>query len=309
MDMYLLQQAINALSYGSILALLAIGYTMIYGILGLINFAHGEIFMIGAFCAYLLVAFGESSFLVGVLGAIGAAFRKARERMLAVLVGLFIERMVYRPCLKRNKEVLTVFIASFGASLGFRNLMTMIFGDGRRAFPIPEALDQIIATDNGLFINVKDIAIFSVTVVLLVGISLFIKYSRPGIAMRAVAYNANAARLVGINSRRVVTMAFVLGSSLAGISAVCYGVSFGILNPSMGYLAGINGFIAAVLGGIGNVPGAAIAGFIIGLGEVMFVALLPPSWSAIRPTFVWGLLFLILFIKPSGLFRPNIRIE
>ena len=297
--MYLLQQAINALSYGSILALLAIGYTMIYGILGLINFAHGEIFMIGAFCAYLLVAFGESSFLVGVLGAIGGA----------VLVGLFIERMVYRPCLKRNKEVLTVFIASFGASLGFRNLMTMIFGDGRRAFPIPEALDQIIATDNGLFINVKDIAIFSVTVVLLVGISLFIKYSRPGIAMRAVAYNANAARLVGINSRRVVTMAFVLGSSLAGISAVCYGVSFGILNPSMGYLAGINGFIAAVLGGIGNVPGAAIAGFIIGLGEVMFVALLPPSWSAIRPTFVWGLLFLILFIKPSGLFRPNIRIE
>ena len=299
MDMYLLQQAINALSYGSILALLAIGYTMIYGILGLINFAHGEIFMIGAFCAYLLVAFGESSFLVGVLGAIGGA----------VLVGLFIERMVYRPCLKRNKEVLTVFIASFGASLGFRNLMTMIFGDGRRAFPIPEALDQIIATDNGLFINVKDIAIFSVTVVLLIGISLFIKYSRPGIAMRAVAYNANAARLVGINSRRVVTMAFVLGSSLAGISAVCYGVSFGILNPSMGYLAGINGFIAAVLGGIGNVPGAAIAGFIIGLGEVMFVALLPPSWSAIRPTFVWGLLFLILFIKPSGLFRPNIRIE
>ena len=299
MDMYLLQQAINALSYGSILALLAIGYTMIYGILGLINFAHGEIFMIGAFCAYLLVAFGESSFLVGVLGAIGGA----------VLVGLFIERMVYRPCLKRNKEVLTVFIASFGASLGFRNLMTMIFGDGRRAFPIPEALDQIIATDNGLFINVKDIAIFSVTVLLLIGISLFIKYSRPGIAMRAVAYNANAARLVGINSRRVVTMAFVLGSSLAGISAVCYGVSFGILNPSMGYLAGINGFIAAVLGGIGNVPGAAIAGFIIGLGEVMFVALLPPSWSAIRPTFVWGLLFLILFIKPSGLFRPNIRIE
>ena len=299
MDMYLLQQAINALSYGSILALLAIGYTMIYGILGLINFAHGEIFMIGAFCAYLLVAFGESSFLVGVLGAIGGA----------VLVGLFIERMVYRPCLKRNKEVLTVFIASFGASLGFRNLMTMIFGDGRRAFPIPEALDQIIATDNGLFINVKDIAIFSVTVVLLVGISLFIKYSRPGIAMRAVAYNANAARLVGINSRIIVTMAFVLGSALAAVAATCYGVSFGILTPSMGYLMGLNGFIAAVLGGIGNVPGAAVAGYIIGIGEIMFVALLPPSWSAIRPTFVWGLLFVILFLKPSGLFRANIRIE
>ena len=177
------------------------------------------------------------------------------------------------------------------------------------AFPIPEILDQIIVTDSGLFINVKDIAIFSVTVLILLLVSLFIKYSKPGIAMRAVAYNANAARLVGVNSRVIITLAFALGSGLAGLSAVCYGVSFGILNPSMGYLAGINGFIAAVLGGIGNVPGAAMAGYIIGLGEVMFVALLPPSWSAIRPTFVWGLLFIILFIKPSGLFRANIRIE
>ncbi len=299
MDMYLLQQAINALSYGSILALLAIGYTMIYGILGLINFAHGEIFMMGAFCAYLLISFAESPFLLGMLGAVGGA----------VLVGLFLERMVYRPCIRRNKEVLTVFIASFGASLGFRNLMTMIFGDGRRAFPIPEVLDQIIVTDSGLFINIKDIAIFSTTVLILIGITLFIKYTRPGIAMRAVAYNANAARLVGVNSRGIITLAFVIGSGLAGISAVSYGVSFGILNPSMGYLAGLNGFIAAVLGGIGNVPGAAAAGYIIGLGEVMFVALLPPSWSAIRPTFVWGLLFIILFLKPSGLFRANIKIE
>ena len=299
MDMYLLQQAINALSYGSILALLAIGYTMIYGILGLINFAHGEIFMMGAFCAYLLISFAESPFLLGMLGAVGGA----------VLVGLFLERMVYRPCIRRNKEVLTVFIASFGASLGFRNLMTMIFGDGRRAFPIPEVLDQIIVTDSGLFINIKDIAMFSTTVLILIGITLFIKYTRPGIAMRAVAYNANAARLVGVNSRGIITLAFVIGSGLAGISAVSYGVSFGILNPSMGYLAGLNGFIAAVLGGIGNVPGAAAAGYIIGLGEVMFVALLPPSWSAIRPTFVWGLLFIILFLKPSGLFRANIKIE
>ena len=298
-DMYLIQQVINALSYGSILALLAIGYTMIYGILGLINFAHGEIFMIGAFCAYLLVTFVESPFIVGVLGAIGGS----------VLIGLFLERMVYRPCLRRNKEVLTVFIASFGASLGFRNLMTMIFGDARRAFPIPEILDQIIVTDSGLFINVKDIAIFGLTVVLLIAVSLFIKFSRPGIAMRAVAYNANAARLVGINSRIIVTMAFVLGSALAAVAATCYGVSFGILTPSMGYLMGLNGFIAAVLGGIGNVPGAAVAGYIIGIGEIMFVALLPPSWSAIRPTFVWGLLFVILFLKPSGLFRANIRIE
>lgn len=299
MDLYLVQQVINALSYGSILALLAIGYTMIYGILGLINFAHGEIFMIGAFCAYLLITFVGSPFILGIAAAIGGA----------MLVGLFIERFIYRPCMNRNPEVLTVFIASFGASLGFRNLMTMIFGDARRPFPIPLQLDQIIVTESDLFINIKDIWIFGVTIVLLVAVSCFIKFSRLGVAMRAVAYNANAARLVGVNSRVIVTLAFAIGSALAGVSAVAYGISFGILNPSMGYLAGLNGFIAAVLGGIGNVPGAAVAGFIIGLGEVLFVGLLPPSWSAIRPTFVWILLFIILFIKPSGLFRPNIRIE
>lgn len=299
MDLYLVQQIINALSYGSILALLAIGYTMIYGILGLINFAHGEIFMMGAFCSYLFILSTDSPFILGIAAAICGA----------VVVGLLIERLVYRPCIARGAEVLTVFIASFGASLGFRNLMTMIFGDGRKAFPFPPELDQILITESGLFINVKDIWIFGVTLVILIAISCFIKYSRLGVAMRAVAYDANAARLVGVNSRVIIALAFIIGSALAGVSAVAYGTSFGILNPSMGYLAGINGFIAAVLGGIGNVPGAAVAGFIIGLGEVLFVGLLPPSWSAIRPTFVWILLFIILFIKPSGLFRPNIRIE
>lgn len=297
--LYVIQQLINALSYGSILALLAIGYTMIYGILGLINFAHGEIFMIGAFFFYLLVIFSGMPFLPGLFAAIGGS----------VIAGLLIERLVYRPCLKRHPEVLTVFIASFGTSLGLRNLFTMIFGDGRRAFPSPDFLEGIIITESGLFINVKDLWILGTTLVLLIALTLFIKKTKSGTAMRAVAYDANAARLVGVNSTTIVLLAFAIGSGLAGISAVAYGVSYGILNPSMGYLIGLNGFIAAALGGIGNVPGAAAAGYIIGIGEVMFVALLPPSFSAIRPIFVWALLFLILFIKPTGIFRPNIKIE
>ena len=299
MTIYLLQQAINALSYGSILALLAIGYTMIYGILGLINFAHGEIFMLAAFFAYLLVASGGTPFLAGLAGAVGGA----------VLIGLFLERVVYRPALKRQAEVLTIFIASFGASLGFRNLMTMIFGDGRRAFPLPAGIDQVLITESGLFINVKDILILGVTLAVLVLVTLFIKRTRAGLAMRAVAFSAGTAHLMGIDSRKVITLAFALGSALAGLSAVAYGLSFGVLNPTMGYLAGINGFIAAVVGGVGNVAGAAAAGYILGLGEVMFVALLPPAWSAIRPVFVWGLLFVLLFLKPNGLFRANIKIE
>lgn len=299
MEIYIIQQLINALSYGSTLALLAIGYTMIYGILGLINFAHGEIFMIGAFCLWGLVHVGKLPFTVGVLGSVCGA----------LAVGLVLERWVYRPCIRKNPEVLTLFIASFGASLGLRNFFTMIFGDGRKAFPIPEYLERIIVTDSGLFVNVKDLWILALTVSLLIAVTLFVKFSRVGIAMRAVAYDAKAARLVGVNSSVIVTVAFAVGSVLAGISSVAYGISFGILNPGMGYIAGLNGFVAAVLGGIGNVPGAAIGGFLIGLGEVLFVGLLPPSYSAIRPTFVWALLFLILFLKPSGLFRPNIKIE
>jgi branched-chain amino acid transport system permease protein len=217
--------------------------------------------------------------------------------------------LVYDPCLKKNPEVLTVFIASFGASLGLRNLFVMIFGDGRRAFPTPEYLEGIIITESGLFLNVKDLLILAVTLILLVVVTLFIKYSRIGTAMRAVAYDPTAAQLVGVNSKTVVLLAFIIGSALAGISAVSYGISFGIVNPSMGYLIGLNGFIAAVLGGIGNVPGAAISGYIIGLGEILFVAFLPPAWSAVRPLFVWALLFIILFIKPSGLFRPNVKIQ
>ncbi|WP_286978603.1 MULTISPECIES: branched-chain amino acid ABC transporter permease [Aminobacterium] len=297
--LYFFQQLINGLSYGSILALLAIGYTMIYGILGLINFAHGEIFMIGAFCSYLLIMNAAASFWTGLIGAIGGA----------VLAGLLIEKLVYDPCLKKSPEVLTVFIASFGASLGLRNIFVMIFGDGRRAFPTPEFLEGIIVTKSGLFLNVKDLWILAITGILLISVTLFIKYTKVGTAMRAIAYDPNAAMLVGVNSATLVLLAFIIGSGLAGISAVSYGISFGIVNPSMGYIIGLNGFIAAVLGGIGNIPGAAIAGYIIGLGEVLFVAFLPPAWSAIRPLFVWALLFLILFIKPSGLFRPNIKIE
>ncbi len=297
--LYVLQQLINALSYGSILALLAIGYTVIYGILGLINFAHGEIFMIGAIAAYFCVGLFDLPFLTGIFAAIAGS----------VLTGFLIERFVYRPCLKRNPEVLTVFIASFGASLGLRYLFTMFLGDGRRAFSAPEFLEGIFVTQSGLFINVKDIWILVVAMIAIVLVSYFVKHTRMGTAMRAVAYDANAARLVGVNSTVIVLVAFAIGSALAGLSAVAYGISYGIVNPSMGYLVGLNGFIAAVLGGIGNVPGAAIGGYIIGLGEIMFVALLPSAYSAIRPIFVWGLLFLILFVKPSGIFRPNIKIE
>ena len=298
MGLYLVQQLINAFSYGSILGLLAVGYTMIYGILGLINFAHGEIFMIGAFACYFLVSLYKVPWVVGALGAVAAS----------TIAGLLLERVVYRPCIKRKAPVLSVFIASFGASLFLRFLFMMFFTDRRRAFPIPAFFEKMYFLGE-IAIGLRDIIIFVSTIVIMSLVACLIKYTKLGIAMRGVSYDAKTAQLMGINSSRIIVAAFAVGSALAGISAIEFGLSFGIVNPTMGFTPGLEGFIAAVLGGIGNVPGAMIGGFLIGVGEILFVALLPPALSPLRPLFVWTLLFVILFVKPTGLFRPNVRFE
>lgn len=298
MGLYLAQQLINAFSYGSILGLLAVGYTMIYGILGLINFAHGEIFMIGAFACYFLVTLYQIPWVIAAVAALAAS----------TLSGLLLEKIVYRPLVKREAPVLTVFIASFGASLLLRFLFMMFFTDRRRAFPIPELFEKMYFVGE-IAIGLRDIIIFVSTIIIMALVAAFIKYTRLGTAMRGVSYDAKTAQLMGINSIKVIVMAFAVGSALAGVSAIEYGLTFGILNPAMGFIPGLEGFIAAVMGGIGNVPGAMIGGFLIGAGEILFVALLPPSLSPLRPLFVWALLFVILFVKPTGLFRPNVKFE
>lgn len=298
MGLYIAQQLINAVSYGSILGLLAVGYTMIYGILGLINFAHGEIFMIGAFVCYLLSSTLSMSWGTGAILALIAT----------TVVGLLLERLVYRPIANRKAPVLTVFIASFAASVGLRHIMMMFFTDKRRAFPIPPVFERMFMV-GGVAIGLRDIIIFAVTIIVMAIVAYFVRYTRLGMAMRAVSYDKKTAELVGVNSSKVIITAFIIGSVLAGISALEYGLSFGVVNPSMGISPGLTAFIAAVVGGIGNVPGAMIGGFIIGIGEVLFIALLPASFSPLRPLFVWVLLFVILFTKPSGLFKPNVKFE
>ena len=298
MGLYVAQQLVNAVSYGSILGLLAVGYTMIYGILGLINFAHGEVFMIGAFVCYLATSVYSMPLIYGAALALLAS----------TVVGLLLQRYVYRPVIKRKAPLLTVFIASFAASIGLRHIMMMFYTDKRRAFPIPQIFEKMFLV-GGVAIGLRDILIFVVTIVIMSVLTYFIRYSKVGIGMRAVSYDRSTAELVGVNSSKVTIVAFVIGSALAGLSGLAYGLSFGIVNPSMGVTPGLTAFIAAVLGGIGNVTGAMIGGFIIGIGEVLFVALLPASLSPLRPLFVWILLFVILFTKPSGLFKPNVKFE
>ena len=295
---YIAQQLINALSYGSILGLLAVGYTMIYGILGLINFAHGEIFMIGAFACYLLSAHWNLPWIVCATGAVLAS----------TAVGVMLQRFVYKPCQKRKASVLTMFIASFAASLGLRFFFLMLYTDDRKPFPIPEIFDTMYFVGD-VAIGFRDIAIFISTIVVMLLLTYFIRYTKIGIAMRAVSFDLRTAEHMGVNSEKIIVAAFVIGSLLAGLSAIEYGLSFGVVNPSMGFLPGLSGFIAAVIGGIGNVPGAMLGGYIIGVGEVLFVAALPTEYSPLRPLFVWALLLIILFLKPSGLFRPNVKFE
>ncbi len=295
---YLLQQLVNALSYGSILGLLAVGYTMIYGILGLINFAHGEIFMIGAFSCYLFVTMLNLPWFMAAILAVA----------MSIISGLALERIAYQPCIKKGGSVLTIFIISFAASIFLRYLFMMFFTDERRAFPIPAFFEKMYFIGN-IVIGLRDILIFTTTIIIMLIISYFIKYSKLGIAMRAVSYDKMTANFMGINSTRIIKTAFIIGSMLAGISGLEYGLSFGVVNPSMGFNPGLTGFISAVLGGIGNVPGAMIAGFIVGIGEILFVALLPSIYSPLRPLFVWILLFFILFLKPTGLFRPNVKFD
>lgn len=298
MPMYLLQQLINAISYGSILGLLAVGYTMIYGILGLINFAHGEIFMIGAFSCYLFVKYFSLPWFAAALLAIASS----------VVIGLALERIAYRPSIRKGASVLTIFIISFAASMFLRYLFMMFFSDERKAFPIPALFEKMYFV-GGIVIGLRDIIIFITTVIIMLLISYFIKYTKLGIAMRAVSYDQRTANFMGINSTRIIKIAFIIGSVLAGISGLEYGLSFGVVNPSMGFNPGLTGFIAAVLGGIGNVPGAMIAGYIVGIGEILFVAMLPSAFSPLRPLFIWILLFFILFLKPTGLFRPNVKFD
>lgn len=298
MVLYILQQMVNALSYGSILGLLAVGYTMIYGILGLINFAHGEIFMIGAFSCYLFSTALNLPWVTAALLAI----------ITSTISGLLLERFIYRPCIRRGGSVLTIFIVSFAASIFLRYFFMMFFTDKRRAFPIPAFFEKIYFV-GGIVIGLRDILIFATTVLIMLVISYFVKYSKLGIAMRAVSYDKTTASFMGINSTQIIKLVFVIGSILAAISGLEYGLSFGIVNPGMGFNPGLTGFIAAVLGGIGNVPGAMIAGFIVGIGEILFVAILPAIYSPLRPLFVWILLFFILFLKPTGLFRPNVKFE
>ncbi len=289
----LLQQFINGISLGSIYALIALGYTMIYGILRFINFAHGDVFMIGAFVGFYLAPFisktiGGSVILAGLMVMVAAM-------IICSLLGATIERIAYRPLRARPK--LTVLITAIGVSLFLEYGGQLIFGPDPKLFPTLVPTTMVIDTKN-LVIGSNSIVVIVTAIVLMLILRTIVFKTKMGTAMRAVSYNHKAAALMGINIDSVISFTFILGSSLAAAAALLYGSVYPSINPLMGIFPGLKAFIAAVLGGIGNIYGAALGGLIIGLTETFVTGYISPTY---RDAISFAILILILLFKPSGI--------
>jgi branched-chain amino acid transport system permease protein len=283
----LMQNISNAIALGSLYALIAIGYTMVYGILRLINFAHGDIFMMAMYFAFFGIAIFHLPWPLAFIIAV----------VITALFGMAIERAAYRPL--RNSPRISVLISAIGVSFLLENLGLVVFGGRPKAFYRPEIFNKLI--------NVGDISILSLnffipltTVVLLIALNYLINKTTTGMAMRAVARDFDTARLMAIDVDKIVTITFGVGSALAAVGGIMWAMKYPQFHPLIGVFPGLKCFIAAVLGGIGNVTGATIGGFILGIVEVMLVAFMP-ELSGYRDAFAFVLLILILLFKPTGI--------
>ena len=285
----LLQQLINGLALGAIYALIALGYTMVYGVLRFINFAHSDIFMVGAFSGYYLARFvPQASIPAGILVLLGAM-------AICALLGVIIEKLAYRPL--RGRSTLTALITAIGVSLLLQNLGQRIFGANPKSFPTLFPL-HYFQFSNGLVISSSQITVFVVTLLLLFALRHIVLNTRIGTAMRALSFNPVAASLVGVNNDRVISFTFALGSALAAAGGILYAANYPSIDPLMGTLPGLKAFVAAVLGGIGNIAGAAVGGLVLGLVETGIVGL---GGSTYRDAVAFAVLILILLLRPNGL--------
>lgn len=282
-----LQHFTNALSVGSLYALIAIGYTMVYGVLRLINFAHGEIFMI----AMYVVFFAMTSFMIPWYLAFIVAI------LLTALLGVAAERLAYRPL--RDAPRISILISAIAVSYFLQNLATVLFGGRPLTFPQVSLFTQV-ATFGGVRIPRLSIIVPIVTVVILVALMFLLKKTKIGMAMRAVSRDYDAARLMGIDLNFTIAATFFIGSALAGVGAIMWGLKYPQINPTIGAMPGVKCFIAAVLGGIGSATGAVLGAVVLGFTEILLVAIWP-SLSGYRDAFAFVLLIIVLLVKPTGL--------
>jgi branched-chain amino acid transport system permease protein len=286
-----LQYLSNALSLGSLYALIAIGYTMVYGILRLINFAHGDVFMLGGYIAFYAVTLLFMPWWVGFIVAFG----------LTGIFGIGLERVAYRPL--RNSPRISIMISAIGASFLMENLATVIFGGRPKGFPVPDMFNKVVKFGAVSVVNVS-LIIPVLTAVLLTILLIIVHKTKTGMAMRAVSTDLAAARLMAIDVNKIVSFTFGTGSVLAAIGGVMWSLKYPQLNPTMGMIPGLKCFIAAVIGGIGNISGAVLGGLLLGFIEIMIIAFLP-TLTGYRDAFAFVLLIIVLLVKPSGLLGRN----
>lgn len=285
---YIVSQLINGLRLGNVYAMVAIGYSIVYGILRLINFAHGDILTVGAYMALtLMVVFGAP---IGVVIFFAVA--------VSVALGLLVERVAYRPLRKESEE--TTLVSSLAVSTFLQNLVLLVFSEQRKAFQLPAWLTNI-HTYGIVKLSNMNIIIFVATFSILIALSLVVKYTRIGMAMRACADNQKAAALMGVGINRVVMFSFAVGSALAALAGIMLAGEYKTVDPLMGFAPGLKAFVAAVIGGIGSLSGAVLGGFILGIAEMLFAGLLPTSVTPYRDAMVFVLLIVVLLIRPNGI--------
>ena len=285
-----IQQLINGLMLGSVYALLALGYTMVYGIIKLINFAHGDIYMLGAYFGYFFIKVLHLNFFIALILAMAVS----------ATIGVVIEYIAYRPL--RHSPRIAVLISALGISFLLENGMTYLYGSDQRSFP--QAIKTVQYHFYGIQVSNIQLIIAVTSIVLMLLLTYIVKNTKMGRAMRAVSADPDAASLMGININHTISFTFAIGSALAAAGGVLIGLYYNSIDPLMGMTPGLKAFVAAVLGGIGIIPGAAVGGWLIGILETMVQA---TAFSDYKDAIVYAMLIVILLIKPTGILGKNKR--
>jgi branched-chain amino acid transport system permease protein len=292
------QQVTNGLAVGGIYALVALGYTMVYGVLKLINFAHGDLFTAGAYLGLTLVT--TFSMMEHIGGVAGVGVLILLVMLLVAFLGAVLERTAYKPL--RKSPRLSVVVSALGASIFLENAMMLIYGARFLVFP-QDILPSVPVHIFGVYIPLIRIFVFGLSFVMMMGLYLFIQKTRIGTAIRAAAIDQGAASLMGINVDRVILTVFLLGPALGGAAGLLVGLQYGNINFLMGWSYGLKAFTAAVLGGIGNIPGAMVGGLLLGVLEALGAAYISTSW---KDAIAFCVLIAVLIVRPTGILGERV---
>jgi len=295
--MQFFEQLVNGLAVGSIYALIALGYTMVYGVLKLINFAHGDLFTYGAYLGMTLLASLALQDRLGV--GLGLLLLALMVMGLVAVIGVVLERVAYRPV--RNSPRLSAVVSALGASVFLQNALMLIYGARYQVFP--DLLPQTALDIFGLHVPLLRIAVVLISVAMMAVLVLFVQRTRLGAAIRATAIDPSAAQLMGIDVNRVIRLVFVIGPALGGAAGLLVGLTYGQISFTMGWIYGMKAFTAAILGGIGNIPGAMVGGLLLGVVEALGAAYLSVAW---KDAIAFLVLILILIVRPSGLLGERV---